>query len=337
MAAISGLIFNMLKSGDEIIAASCLYGGALGLLKDTLRNLGIHVKFFDSMIPGKLESLITPQTKLIFVENLANPLLVVPDVEAISGIAKKHGIVLAVDNTIATPFLNNPIKHGADFVIHSCTKYLEGHGSIIGGMVVDAGSFEWNQERYPLLFETASEGKSYVEKYQEQAFLVRLREKILMHMGGCMPPLHAFLLIHGMESLHVRMERHCQNANKIAQYLAHHDKVAWVCYPGLEGHTAHTNAQKYLHNGFGGMLGFGLKGGYEACKTFIDNVKLLCHSTNIGDTKTLVIHPASTTHRGVAAEERKAIGISDDFIRMSVGIENADDLITEIENVLAIL
>ena len=336
MAAVSGLIFNMLKSGDEIIAANCLYGASIGFLRDTLSNLGIQVKFFNSMKPDELDKIISARTRLILVENLANPLLVVPDLEQISLIAKKSGIPLAVDNTIATPYLSNPIKFGADFVIHSCAKYMEGHGSIIGGMVVDSGKFEWNRDRFPLLFEQALDGKSYVEKYGNLAFLTRLRGKILMNLGGCMPPFHAFLLIHGLESLHVRMERHCLNAFQLASYLAKHPKIAWVCYPGLENHQAHENALKYLKNGFGGMLGFGLKGGYESCKKFIDNIKLLSHSTNIGDTKTLIIHPASTTHRGLSAEERKAAGISDDFIRVSVGIENVNDLIYEIENVLSV-
>lgn len=335
MAAISGLIFNMLKSGDEIIAANCLYGASIGFMKDTLSNVGIQVKFFDSMKPEGLEKLITAKTRLILIENLANPLLVVPDFEQIVRIAKKARIPLAVDNTIATPYLSNPINYGADFVVHSCTKYMEGHGSIIGGMVVDAGTFQWDQERFPLLFEAAPGGKSFVEKYGNLAFLVRLRDKILMNLGGCMPPFHAFLLIHGLESLHVRMERHCQNAMQLAQYLEKHPKVAWVCYPGLESHPAHANAKKYLKNGFGAMIGFGLQGGYESCKRFIDNIKLLSHSTNIGDTKTLIIHPASTTHRELTEEDKKAAGITDDFIRMSVGIENVKDLIGEIENVLS--
>ncbi len=331
MAAVSGLILNMLGSGDEIIAANCLYGGSMGFLKDTLSNLKIGVKFFDPLKPEEIGDLITPRTRLIMIENIANPLLVVPDIERISGIAGKAMIPLLVDNTIATPYLCRPFEYGADFIVHSCTKYMEGHGSIIGGMVVDAGTFRWDRERFPLLYDEAPGGKTYAEKFGKAAFLTRLRGKVLMNMGACMPPFHAFLLLHGLETLHVRMERHCKNAKKLAECLSGHPKVAWVCYPGLPGHPSHANALKYLKNGFGAMVGFGLKGGYNSCKKFIDTVRLLSHSTNIGDTKTLVIHPASTTHAALTDGERKAAGISDDFIRISVGIENIEDIIREME------
>ncbi len=334
MAALSGLIFNMLKAGDEIIAADCLYGSSIGLMKDTLNNLGISVKFFDPEKPGELLKNIGPKTKMAFIENLANPVLSVPDFEKISQITKANNIPLVIDNTIATPYLCRPLDIGADFVIHSCTKYMEGHGSIIGGIVVDSGKFQWDRERYPLLFDAAPDGQPYAEKYGRMAFLTRLRGKVLMNLGGCMAPFHAFLLIHGLESLHVRMERHCSNAFHLARYLETHKSVAWVCYPGLESHSSHLNAKKYLKNGFGAMIGFGLKGGYDACRKVIDGIKLLSHSTNIGDTKTLIIHPASTTHRGMSPDDRKAAGISDDFIRISAGIENVDDLKNEIENAL---
>ncbi len=334
MAAISGLIFNFLKSGDEIIAANCLYGASIGLLKDTLNNFGILMNFFDPGTPEDLEKKITAKTRMVFIENLANPVLSVPDFKMLSQIAGKNNIPLIVDNTIATPYLCRPIEYGADLVIHSCTKYMEGHGSIIGGMVVDSGKFEWDRERYPLLFDPAPDGQSFVKKYGKSAFLMRLRGKVLMNLGGCMAPFNAFLLIHGLESLHVRMERHCSNAYHLAQYLNKNKSVSWVCYPGLESHSSHRNAKKYLKNGFGAMIGFGLKGGYDACRKFIDNIKLISHSTNIGDTKTLIIHPASSTHRGLSPEDRKSAGISDDFIRISVGIENVNDLINAIENAL---
>ncbi|HEX3019907.1 MAG TPA: O-acetylhomoserine aminocarboxypropyltransferase/cysteine synthase family protein [Chitinispirillaceae bacterium] len=336
MSALMSFILNFLKPGDHIAAANCLYGGSVGLFKDTLVTLGYHTTFFDPLKIDDLKKCLTEKTKLIWIENLANPTLVVPDLSAIASVAKENKIPLAVDNTIATPILSNPIKYGADFVYHSCTKYMEGHGGIIGGFVINAGTFEFDKERYPLLYEEAPGGKSYVEKYGKEAFLYRMRGKVLMNTGGCMAPFHAFLLIRGMESLHVRMERHCTNAMKIAEFLNNHPSVAWVCYPGLKNHKSHENASKYLGGYFGAMIGFGLKGGYEACKKFINNIKLLTHTTNIGDTKTLVIHPASTTHRNMTTEERQKSGIYDDFIRMSVGLENVGDLIGEIEKAMNI-
>jgi O-acetylhomoserine (thiol)-lyase len=335
MAALTGFCLNLLKPGDEILAANCLYGGSVGLLRDTLPTLQISTRFFDPLDIESLQRNITSRTRLVLVENLANPTLVVPDVASISVILKKHGLPLLVDNTIATPILTNPTVHGADFVIHSCTKYMEGHGNIIGGMIVDAGTFTFDKERYPLLFEDAPGGISFVEKFGKDAFLNRLRGKVLMNTGGCMAPFHAYMLIHGLESLHVRMERHCNNAAILAEFLSKHEKVAWVNYPRLTNHPSHENAVNYFRKHFGAMVGFGLKGGYEACKIFINNVCLLSHSTNIGDAKTLVIHPASTTHRNMTSEERIQSGISDDFIRMSVGLENSDDLILELEKSLS--
>lgn len=330
MAAVTGFLLNFLKPGDVILASDCLYGGSFGLLQDTLPTLGIHTHFFDPLRPETLEQAITPECRLVFTENLANPALVMPDYEAISSICRAHRLPLAVDNTIATPFLTNPLRYGADFVIHSCTKYMEGHGSIIGGMLVDGGTFEWDAERYPLQFETASGGKTYADKYGKEGFLTRLRGKVLMNTGGCMAPFNAFLLLHGLESMHVRMERHCTNAAFLADALLSQSEIAWVNYPGLNSSPSHANAKKYLRIHFGAMIGFGLKGGYEACKKFIDRVELLSHSTNIGDTKTLVIHPASTTHRNMSEEERRKAKITDDFIRLSVGLENVEDLLAEI-------
>jgi len=335
MSALLSFILNFLKPGDHIAAANCLYGGSVGLFKDTLATLGYKTSFFNPLNIDELKNCITDQTKLIWVENLANPTLVVPDIEEIASLAKLKKIPLAVDNTIATPILCNPIAHGADFVYHSCTKYMDGHGSIIGGFVVDAGTFDFDKERYPLLYEEAPGGKNYMEKYGKEAFLYRMRGKVLMNTGGCMAPFHAFLLIRGLESMHVRMERHCNNAMKIATFLSNHPSVAWVCYPGLENHKSYRNAMKYLGGYFGAMIGFGLKGGYEKCKKFINDIRLLTHTTNIGDTKTLVIHPASTTHRNMTAEEREKSGVYDDFIRMSVGLENSDDLIAEIDKAIS--
>jgi O-acetylhomoserine (thiol)-lyase len=335
MAALTGFCLNMLRPGDEILSANCLYGGSIGLLQDTLPTLGISARFFDPMDSETLRQNINSRTRLVIVENLANPTLVVPDLSAISSIAKKHRLPLLVDNTIATPVLTNPIGHGADYVLHSCTKYMEGHGGILGGMIVDAGTFTFDNQRYPLLFENAPGARTFDEKFGKDAFLTRMRGKVLMNTGGCMSPFNAYLLIRGLESLHVRMERHCKNAAAIASFLSKNEKVAWVNYPGLPNHPSHANASRYLRGYYGAMVGFGLKGGYEQCKTFINSVRLLTHSTNIGDNKTLVIHPASATHLNMASQERLKCGISDDFVRISVGLESHDDLIGELESILA--
>jgi O-acetylhomoserine (thiol)-lyase len=334
MAALTGLVLNILKPGDEILAASCLYGGSVGLLRDTLNTLGITTQFFDSLDACELESKISPKTRLILVENLANPRLIVPDHAGLSKIARAAGIPYVVDNTLASPFLTNPKDYGADLVLHSCTKYLDGHGSLLGGMVIDLGRFEWTAERYPLMFERTPSGRTFVEEFGPLAYTTRLRSKVLMNMGGCMAPFSAFLLIRGMESLHVRMERHCENAAALAEFLKGHKAVSWVCYPGLSEHPAHENARRYLRGHFGAMIGFGVRGGYDAGRRFIDQVKLLCHSTNIGDNKTLVIHPASTTHRNLTMEERMKAGIGDDFIRLSVGLEDVADLQGELDSAL---
>jgi O-acetylhomoserine (thiol)-lyase len=335
MAALTGLILNVLKPGDEILAASCLYGGSVGLLRDTLATLGFRTRFFNPLAAAELESMVSPATRMILVENLANPRLLVPDHEALGAIAQAHGIPYVVDNTVSTPYLTNPIEYGADLVVHSCTKYLDGHGSILGGAVIDSGRFVWSKERYPLMHEAAPSGKSYVDEFGAQAFTARMRSKVLMNTGGCLAPFSAFLLVRGMETLHVRMERHCENAARLARFLQADPRVSWVCYPGLEHHPAHAQAKRYLRRHFGGMLGFGIRGGYEAGKRFIDHVALLCHTTNIGDTKTLVIHPASTTHRNLTGAEREQAGIGDDFVRLSAGLEDAADLEYELDKALS--
>ncbi|MFC1641940.1 O-acetylhomoserine aminocarboxypropyltransferase/cysteine synthase family protein [Myxococcota bacterium] len=331
MAAATALVLNCLRPGDEILAANCLYGGTIGLFGDTLPTLGIRTRFFDPLDASSLAAVDSPAVRLIFVENLANPRLAVPDYEMVTRFCRQRRLPLVVDNTIATPYLTTPADYGADLVLHSCTKYLEGHGAIIGGMIIDRGSFEWDRDRYPLLFEAAPNGKPYVEAYGQLGFTHRLRGKVLMNTGGCMAPMNAYLLVHGMESLHVRMARHCENARRIAQALSSDPRVAYVVHPSLPNHPSHATASRYLRD-FGAMLGFGLRGGFEACKRFIDRVELLTHGTNIGDTKTLVIHSASTTHRNVPLEQRIAAGIGDDFIRVSVGLEAASDLLAAIDS-----
>ena len=334
MAALSAFVLNFLKSGDEIAAASSLYGGSMGLLTDTLPRLGITARFFDPLEPASLEAIMTGATRLVLAENLANPTLSVPDHAGLSAVARRWRVPYLVDNTFATPLICRPADFGADFILHSTTKYMMGHGDAIGGMLVDAGSFEFDRERYPLMFDVAPDGRSYAESFGKKAFLTRLRGKGLMNLGGCMAPFHAWLLIRGLESLPVRYERHLENALYLADALARHPAVAWVNHPSRPDHPSRANADRYLKGKYGAVLGFGLKGGYEACKRFIDGIKLISHTTNIGDTKTLVIHPASTTHRNMDAAARKAVGIGDDFIRMSVGLENREDLMRALDAAL---
>ncbi len=334
MAALSAFVLNFLKSGDHIAASSALYGGSMGLLTDTLPRIGIDTSFFDPLDPASLEAVMRDSTRLVLAENLANPTLSVPDHAGLSAVAKSHRVPYLVDNTFATPLASRPIEHGADFVLHSTTKYMMGHGDAIGGMIVDAGTFEFDRERYPLLFDPAPDGRSFVAFFGKKAFLARLRGKTLMNTGGCMAPFHAWLLLRGIESLHVRYERHLANARFLADALARDPRVAWVNHPSRPDHPSHANANRYLGERYGAVVGFGLKGGYEACKGFIDRVALISHTTNIGDTKTLVIHPASTTHRNMGASARAAAGIGDDFIRMSVGLEHPADLLRAIEDAL---
>lgn len=334
MAALSGMVFNMLRPGDHIAASNCLYGGSMGLLTDTLKVLGITVSFFDPLVPASLEGIIGPATRLVMTENLANPTLSVPDHAGVAAVARAHRLPYLVDNTLATPLTCRPKDFGADFVLHSCTKYMNGHGDAIGGMIVDCGSFVFDRERYPLLHDPAPDGRSFAEAFGPLAFLTRLRGKVLMNLGGCMAPMHAWLLLRGLESLHVRYERHLENAAWLARELAGHPGIAWVNHPSLASHPSHDNARRYLGGRYGAMVGFGLKGGFAACQKFIDKVELLSHTTNIGDTKTLVIHPASTTHRNMAEADRLAAGIGNDFVRMSVGLEHQADLLAAIDRAI---
>lgn len=327
MAALSGFILNFLGSGDEIAASTSLYGGSAGLLADTLPALGITARFFDPLDASSLERVMSARTRLVIAENLANPALSVPDHAGIAAIARRERVPYLVDNTLETPIISRPMKYGADFVLHSCTKYMVGHGDAIGGMIVDAGTFAFDPERYPLLFEAAPGGRSWVETFGNKAFLIRLRGKVLMNLGACMAPFNAWLLLRGLESLHVRFERHLENAAWLASELSRLPEVAWVNHPSLPGHPSRENADRYLAGHYGAMIGFGLTGGFDSCRRFIDSVRLVSHTTNIGDTKTLVIHPASTTHRNMAPAARRAAGIGDDFIRLSVGIEHREDIL----------
>lgn len=334
MAALSGFILNFLKSGDAVACSFSVYGGTAGLLSDTLPRLGIEAAFFDPLRAESLRAVMTDRVRLIIAENLANPALSVPDHEGIASIAREWRVPYLVDNTLATPIVSRPLSYGADFVLHSTTKYMTGHGDAIGGMIVDGGSFHFDRARYPAMFDPAPNGKPYVEAFGREVFLTRLRMKTLMNLGGCMAPFNAWLLLRGIESLHVRYPRHLENAAYLAGKLATHPLVAWVNHPSLPAHPSRENARRYLDGTFGAMIGFAPKGGFDAARAFIDRVKLVTHTTNIGDAKTLVIHPASTTHRNMSARQREAAGIGDDFIRMSVGIEHAEDIYESIDEAL---
>lgn len=336
-AACTNGILNIAKAGDEIVSATSLYGGTYNLFYYTLPKLGINVKFVDSTDPNNFKNALTDKTRLIFAETLGNPKLDVLDIKAVSDIAHNHGIPLFVDNTITSPYLLRPIEHGADIVMNSLTKFLGGHGTSIGGILVDSGKFNWKNGKFPELVEPdpSYHGVSYVEAVGDLAYIIKARVQLLRDIGACLSPFNAFLILQGIETLSLRMERHSSNAQKVAEFLEGHDKVTWVNYPGLASHPSHKLAKKYLPNGCGAILGFGIKGGLEAGTKFIDSMKLLSHLANIGDAKSLVIHPASTTHQQLTAEQQAATGVTADYIRLSVGLENVDDIIADIDQALA--
>ncbi len=330
-------VLNLAKAGDEIVSSSSLYGGTYTLFNTTLRRLGIDAKFVDNADPQSFRKAITPKTKLLYTETLGNPKVDVPDLEAIANIAHEAGIPLVVDNTVATPYLCRPMEWGADIVVHSLTKWMGGHGTSLGGIVVDSGKFDWKASgKFPDLVEPdpSYHGLSYTEAFGAVAFAARLRVSGLRDMGPAMSPFNAFLVLQGIETLSLRMDRHSSNALAVARFLEGHPLVSWVCHPGLESHPSHRLARKYLPRGCSSLMGFGIKGGYEAGVRFINSVKLLSHLANIGDARSLVIHPASTTHQQLTSEERAAAGVTDDFIRLSIGIEDVQDIIADIEQAL---
>ncbi len=336
-SAITIALLTLLKSGDEFVSSSKLYGGTYTLFAYTFARMGIKA-IFTEPTPEAIEKAITPKTKLIYAETMANPSNDVLDFEAVSSIAKKNRIPLIVDNTVATPYLMKPIDYGVNIVVYSSTKFIGGHGTSIGGVIVDGGNFDWAESgKFPELTEPdpAYHGLVWTEKFGRSAFIMKARLSTMRDIGACMSPFNAFLFIQGLETLHLRMPRHCENALKIARFLESHKKVSWVNYPGLESHPSHRFAKKYFNGGFGAIIGFGVKGGYESAKNFIDNLKMLSHLANIGDARTLVVHPASTTHQQLTREEREAAGVSDDFIRLVVGIEDPDDIIADIDQALS--
>jgi O-acetylhomoserine (thiol)-lyase len=336
-AAITYAVLNIAKAGDSIISSSSLYGGTYNLFHYTLPRLGITVTFVDMSDPENVRRAITPTTRLVYTESVGNPKNNIDDFEAVAAIAHEAGVPFIVDNTVTTPYLFKPLRHGADIVVYSLTKFIGGHGTSIGGAVVDGGSFPWNNGKFPEFTEPdpSYHGLTYWDALGAISYIIRMRVALLRDMGACISPFNAHQIILGLETLHVRMARHVENARAVARWLEAHPTVVWVNYPGLSSHKDHARALKYLPKGEGAIIGFGIKGGMEAGKKFIDNVKLLSHLANVGDAKSLVIHPASTTHQQLTAEEQASSGVTADFIRLSVGIECVDDICADIDQALA--
>jgi len=336
-AAVTLAILNLAQAGDNIVASSYLYGGTYNLFSHTFRRMGITVKFVNSGDPAAVKAAIDDNTKAIYTETIGNPKNNVDDFETLAKIAHDHGVPLIVDNTVATPALFRPIEHGADIVVYSLTKFIGGHGTSIGGAVVDSGNFDWSSGRFPEYTtpDPSYHGLVYHEALGNLAYILKMRLTLLRDLGPCISPFNSFLILQGLETLHVRMPRHCENALAVARFLEQHPLVSWVNYPGLESHPDHARASRYLPAGQGAILGFGIKGGITAGARFIDGVKLASHLANIGDAKTLVIHPASTTHQQLSAEAQLAAGVTPDFIRVSVGIEDIKDIIADLDQALA--
>ncbi len=330
-------ILNIAKPGDEIVSSSQLYGGTYTLFSSTLARMGIKVHLVDSTDPNNYNECVNDKTKAFFGETLGNPTLDVLDIESIAQLAHDNGVPLIVDGTATTPILCRPIDFGADIVVNSLTKFMGGHGTSIGGLIADAGNFDWTNGKFPDFTtpDPTYNGLVYADAFGELAYILKARVHLLRDIGPALSPFNSFLILQGLESLHVRMERHSANALAVARFLNEHERVSWVRYPGLEDDRSHRLAQKYLPNGASALVGFGVKGGYDAAVKFIESLKLFSHLANIGDAKSLVVHPASTTHQQMNPEERVAAGLSDDFIRLSVGIEDAADITEDIDQALA--
>ncbi|MDQ0494538.1 homocysteine synthase [Paenibacillus brasilensis] len=337
-AAISFSILNIAGAGDEIVSASSLYGGTYNLFSTTLPKLGIKVHFVNSDDPENFRKAITEKTKAIFAETIGNPQGNVLDIEAVAAIAHEYGIPLIVDNTFPSPYLLRPIEYGADIVVHSATKFIGGHGTSIGGVIVDSGRFDWKASgRFPGLTEPdpSYHGVVYTEAVGPIAYIIKARVQLLRDLGAAISPFNSWLLLQGLETLHLRLERHSQNALKVAQYLESHKDVEWVSYSGLPSHPSYELAQKYLPKGQGAILTFGIKGGSQAGSKLIANVKLFSHLANVGDSKSLIIHPASTTHQQLSAEEQVAAGVKPELLRLSVGTEAIEDILYDLEQAIA--
>jgi O-acetylhomoserine (thiol)-lyase len=324
----------MMTPGDELVASKKLYGGSINQFNHSYKNFGWNVVWADPDDISSFEKAVTPKTKCIFIESIANPGGIVVDIEAISKIARKAGVPLVVDNTLATPYLCKPIDYGADIIVHSLTKFLGGHGNSIGGMIVDGGTFNWSRDKkYPMLSEPRPEYQGIIlhETFGNFAFAIACRVLGLRDLGPAMSPFNAFLILTGVETLSLRMQRHCDNALAVAGWLTKHPQVAWVSYAGLPGDKYHSLAKKYVPKGGGAVLTFGLKGGYDAGVRLVSNVRLFSHLANIGDTRSLIIHPASTTHRQLSDAQKVQAGAGPDVVRLSVGIEDIDDIIADLD------
>ena len=332
-------VINVCGLGDEVVSANNLYGGTYTMFDNILPELGIKVRFVNSLEPDQFEAAINEKTRMLFVESIGNPVLDVINLEAVSRIAKKHHIPLAIDSTFTTPYLFRPIEHGADIVIHSLTKWLGGHGTGIGGIVVDSGKFDWTDEKFRLYNQP---DPSYHDiRYAHDlgdlnplAFILRMRLVPLRNLGACISPDNAWMFLQGIETLPLRMQRHCDNAQKVAQFLSQHSAVDWVRYPGLESDPAYGAASKQFENGYGGMVVFGIKGGRASGEKFIESLKLFSHLANVGDAKSLAIHPATTTHSQLSEDQQRAGGVTPDLVRLSIGIEAVSDICEDLDQAL---
>ncbi|MBP1769009.1 MAG: O-acetylhomoserine/O-acetylserine sulfhydrylase [Candidatus Aminicenantes bacterium] len=337
MAAEVIALATLAKQGENIVSSASLYGGTKTLLTITLPRFGITARFADISRPESFEPLIDDSTRAIYVETIANPSGEVPDFEALAGIARAHRLPLVVDNTFATPVLCRPFEWGADIVVHSATKFIGGHGTSIGGLIVDGGRFPWDSGRFPEFVEPspAYHGLRFWEAFGAAAFIAKCRVEGLRTLGPAPSPFNAFLFLQGLETLHLRVPRHCDSATRTARFLEAHPQVAWVNYTGLPDHPSHQTARKYLRGGFGSIFTFGVKGGLAAGRRVIERVRLISHLANVGDAKSLILHPASTSHSQLSENERRAAGITPDLVRLSVGLEHPDDIIADLDQALA--
>ncbi|MGA2172999.1 MAG: O-acetylhomoserine aminocarboxypropyltransferase/cysteine synthase [Sedimentisphaerales bacterium] len=337
-AATTLAILNIAQAGDEIVSADNLYGGTYNLFHYTLPKFGVNVKFVKSNDLAAFQKAITPHTKAIYAESIGNPKLDVADLEGISRVAHKNGIPFILDNTVS-PYLLRPFDFGVDIIVYSATKFIGGHGTSIGGLIVDSGKFDWTNGKFPLIAEAdpSYHGLNFVEALKPLgniAYIIKARVTLLRDLGTALSPFNAFLFLQGLETLHLRMPRHSENALAVARYLTKQHKVSWVTYPGLDSSPEKERVKKYLPRGAGAILGFGVKGGLEAGRKFIDSLELISHLANVGDAKTLAIHPATTTHQQLSPAEQLATGVTPDFVRLSIGIEHIDDIIADIEQAL---
>lgn len=335
-AAITYAVLNIADSGDNIVSASTLYGGTFNLFSVTLPKLGVTTSFVDPDVPENFENAINDKTKALFIETIGNPGINLIDIEAVAAIAHQHGLPLIVDNTFGTPYLIRPIEHGADIVVHSATKFLGGHGTTLGGVIVESGGFDWKNGNFPGFTEPDTHYNGLVfGDLGAIAFTTKIRAQLLRDTGACIAPLSSFLLLQGIETLSLRVERHVENTVEVVEFLTKHPKVSWVNYPNLEGNKYKALADRYFPHGAGSIFTFGIVGGREAGRKFIDSLGLFSHLANVADAKSLVIHPATTTHSQLSDEEMKAAGVTPDMIRLSIGIENIGDILADLEQALA--